>query len=281
MHLLIFGLGYSACAIAMAAREAGFEVSGVVRSPEKAALLSQHGLPTYAWGQVPESVLSGATHILSSVPTVEGQGDAVLPLIAGCKPQWLGYLSTTGVYGDWQGAWVDETSPTRAGNARLERRVAAEQQWLTRGAQVFRLAGIYGPPLGIYEGRSVLHDVLAGEARRIDKPGQVFSRIHIEDIAQVVIASMQRPQPGRIYNVCDDTPAPQREVVEFACELAGVPLPPLHTVEEAGLSPMGREFYSANRRVRNERIKRELDVTLRYPSYREGLAAIARAISVG
>ena len=264
--LFIFGLGYSGLAIAKAAQAAGFSVAGMTRSAEKCEALRGLGIEAFPFDHIPS--LENYTHILSSVPTVEGAGDVILPLITKA-PKWLGYLSTTGVYGDYAGAWVDENSELRPNNARLQRRVAAEEAWRTQGAHIFRLAGIYGP------GRSTIEDVLDGSARRIDKPGQVFSRIHVDDIAQVVVASMRHPNPTRVYNVCDDEAAPQREVVEFACELLQKPLPPLQTVEQANLSAMGREFYSANRRVRNERMKRELDVTLHYPTYREGLTAIA------
>ena len=163
---------------------------------------------------------------------------------------------------------MDETSDLRPNNARLERRVAAEKAWLARGGHVFRLAGIYGP------GRNALVDVLAGDARRTHKPGQVFSRIHVEDIAQVVFASMQNPQPGNIYNVCDDEPAAASDVVAHACALLGVPVPPLIPIENANLSPMGREFYSANRRVKNNKMKDKLNVALSYKNYQDGLARL-------
>lgn len=179
---------------------------------------------------------------------------------------WLGYLSTTGVYGDWDGAWVDENAELRGTGERLKRRIAAEKEWRAHGGHVFRLAGIYGP------GRSVLEDLKAGTARRIDKKGQVFSRIHVADIAHIVFASMRRPSPGSTYNVCDDEPAPAHEVVAHGARLLGIKPPPLVPYEQAQLSPMGHEFYAANRRVNNEKIKRELGVSLIYPTYREGLA---------
>jgi len=210
--------------------------------------------------------------ILQSLSIPSGLPPHPNPLPAGEREYrpWLGYLSTTGVYGDWNGEWVDENSELRPNNERLKRRVAAENAWREKGGHIFRLAGIYGP------GRSAIDDVREGTARRIDKPGQVFSRIHVEDIAQAVVASMLKPSPGRIYNICDDEPAPSHEVVKFACELLGTVLPPLVPFAEAVLSPMGREFYSANRWVSNTRIKQELGITLKYPTYREGLKALVK-----
>ena len=269
-HLFIFGLGYSSQALARLAMAHGFAISGTCRTAEKCDALKTLGIDAHLFDAVPSGIIKDASHILSSAPPQEGHGDVVLARYADVLPDaWLGYLSTTGVYGDWDGQWVDEESELRAGNARLERRVEAEAQWRARGGHVFRLAGIYGA------GRSAIDDVRAGTARRIDKPGQVFSRIHVEDIAQTVFASMQKPDTGAVYNVCDDEPAPAAEVVAYACQLLGVPLPPLVPFEQAKLSAMGREFYSANRRVRNDKIKKALGVSLRYPTYREGLKAIA------
>jgi nucleoside-diphosphate-sugar epimerase len=189
---------------------------------------------------------------------------------------WVGYLSTTGVYGDRQGGWVDETSALQPTGERGRRRVAAERAWLDlhrrRGVpvHVFRLAGIYGP------GRSAIDTVLAGEAKRIDKPGQVFGLIHVADIAAVLEASIARPNPGAIYNVCDDDPAPPEAVIAEACRLLGRTLPPLVPFAEAKrtMSEMALSFYADNKRVRNDRIKKELGVVLTYPSYRDGLAAL-------
>jgi nucleoside-diphosphate-sugar epimerase len=190
---------------------------------------------------------------------------------------WLGYLSTTGVYGDRAGGWVDETSARRPGNARSARRAAAEDAWLelwrAHGVptHVFRLAGIYGP------GRSAIDQLRAGTAKRIDKPGQVFSRIHVDDIAGVLEASIAHPRPGAIYNVADDAPAPAADVVAHAAQLLGVAPPPLEPYDPQRLSPIAREFYAETRRVRNDRIKKELGVALRYPDYKAGLAAILSA----
>jgi nucleoside-diphosphate-sugar epimerase len=221
------------------------------------------------------------THVLISVPpdelgdpVFERHGDAIaaLPGLA-----WLGYLSTTGVYGDRDGGWVDENSELRPNGARGRRRAAAEAAWLGlwRGCgvpvHVFRLAGIYGP------GRSPFDALRAGTARRIDKPGHPFSRIHVDDLASVLIASIDRPRPGAVYNVCDDEPASSIDVVAHAARLLGMPAPPLVPFDLAELSPMARSFYADNKRVSNALIKAELGVRLRYPNYRAGLAAILAA----
>lgn len=264
--LFIFGLGYSSMYIAQAAKKAGFSVAGTCRTQEKCDALKAQDTQAFPFDKVPPAVLESATHILSSIPP-QPEGDVVIPQLPEGK-RWRGYLSTTGVYGDWGGEWVDENSPTRPNNDRLHRRVAAENAWREKGGHVFRLAGIYGP------GRSTIDDVREGTARRIDKLGQVFSRTHVGDIAQAVLASMLKPNPGRIYNVCDDMPCPAHEVVSYACALLKKNPPPMIPFEQAELSPMGKEFYSANRRVKNARIKNELSVRLIYPSYREGIAAL-------
>lgn len=266
-RLFIFGLGYSSLYIAQAAIKAGFSVVGTCRTEEKCDRLRGQGIEAFSPAEVRGLDFDklGITHILSSIPPQIGYEE---PDPAMRQGSWLGYLSTTGVYGDWGGEWVDENSPTRAGNERLQRRVHAENAWREKGGHIFRLAGIYGP------GRSAIDDVRDGSARRIDKPGQVFSRTHVEDIAQVVLASMLKPNPGRIYNVCDDEPAPAHEVVSYACALLGKEPPPMIPFAQAEMSAMGKEFYSANRRVKNARIKNELAVRLKYPSYREGLAAL-------
>ena len=268
-ELFIFGLGYSSQAIARVAMAQGFTVRGTCRSAGKCEALKARGIIAYPFDEVPSDVLARATHVLSSIPPQEGTGDVVLTRYGAQMPAaWLGYLSTTGVYGDWDGAWVDERSELRPNNARLHRRVDAETAWQKRGGHVFRLAGIYGAH------RSALDDVHDGTARRIEKEGQVFSRIHVEDIARTVLASMLKPEPGEAYNVCDDEPAPASDVVAYACELLGAPVPALTPFAQAQLSPMGREFYSANRRVSNEKIKKNLGIKLLYPTYREGLKAL-------
>jgi hypothetical protein len=269
MKLFIFGLGYSSLYIAEAAQKAGFSVAGTTRSTEKAEWLAGQGVEVYVNPRESGDliyVLEQYTHVLCSIPP--NQEFDVAYRIPASSGIWKGYLSTTGVYGDWGGAWVDENSPLKGDSPRLKARMAAEEQWREKGGHVFRLAGIYGP------GRSVVDDVLDGTARRIDKPSQVFSRIHVEDIARVVVASMLKPNSGAVYNVCDDEPAPAHEVVSYACGLLGKEPPPLVPYEQANLSPMAREFYAANRRVKNDRIKHELGVVLKYPTYREGLKAL-------
>lgn len=285
-RLFCFGLGYSAAVLAGRLKDQGWRVAGTCRTADKQAALQAQGIDAYLFDRDrpladPQQALAGMTHILSSVPP-DGQGDPVLDhhgdtiaILDGVV--WIGYLSTTGVYGDRGGAFVDETVPVAPITERARRRAEAESRWLAlqrdrgRPVHVFRLPGIYGP------GRSAIEAVREGSAKRIDAPGQYFARIHVEDIATVLAASMRRPNPGAIYNVVDDEPAPQAEVVAHAAALQGVPPPPLQDLESAGLGPMARSFYAENRRVRNDRIKRELGVTLRYPTYREGLAAILRA----
>ncbi|HJQ59237.1 MAG TPA: SDR family oxidoreductase [Vineibacter sp.] len=286
MRLFIFGFGDSAMVLARVAAASGYAVAGSVRSADKARSLrvAGHDMTSFATGAPladPAAALSGVTHVLSSIPP-DADGDPALIVhsddLARHAPQlrWIGYLSTTGVYGDHGGAWIDEATPTAAASDRAQRRVIAERQWQNLGTrlgvatQVFRLPGIYGP------GRSALDQVRAGTARRIARAGQVFSRIHVADIATTVLASMHRPRAGAVYNVADDEPAPQADVVAFACDLLGVAPPPLveYADIEATLSPMARSFYAETRRVRNHLIKRDLGVALAYPTYREGLRAI-------
>lgn len=283
-RLFCFGLGYSAQALAHRLAAEGRRTGGTSRSPEAAAALTARGLAceVFARGHpIAPASLTDITHILVSVPPDE-MGDPVLDVhgadIAALPGlRWLGYLSTTGVYGDCGGAWVDEQSELRPSGARGRRRVAAETGWLAlwreRGVpvHVFRLAGIYG------SGRNVFEALRAGTAKRIDRPGQVFSRIHVDDLASVLIASMARPLPGAIYNVCDDEPAAPEAVVAHGARLLGIPAPPLIPFDSAALSPMARSFWDDNKRVSNSLIKRELGVSLRYPSYRAGLEAVLSA----
>ena len=280
-RLFIFGLGYCGLEIARLARANGWQVAGTVRDPEKARQYTAEGIETHLFdGTAPlaGSALAKTNHLLCTIAPGTS-GDPALRVCASLlrEARWLGYLSTTGVYGDAGGGWVDETSPTRPGQPRSIERLATERAWqamaLEAGAalDIFRLPGIYGP------GRSAIDQVKAGTARRIDKPGQAFSRIHVADIANTVLAALTKPSRGAIYNVADDLPAPTAEVIAYACDLLGAPLPPLIPWAEIAptMSAMARSFYAENRKVKNDRIKQELGVTLRYPTYREGLRAIA------
>jgi nucleoside-diphosphate-sugar epimerase len=279
MKLFCVGLGYTALALARALIAEGWQVVGTTRDPDKQARLAHEGITLHRFARdqpLAAEALAGTTHLLSSIAPDE-QGDPVLGLhggdLLGCGTiTWAGYLGTTGVYGDRGGEWVSEADPVAPTMPRTARRVRAEGHWLASGLPVhlFRLAGIYGPG----PGRSALAAVRAGSARRIVKPGQVFCRIHRDDILQALRASMARPNPGAIYNVADDEPAPPQDVVTYACTLLGVAPPPEIPFESAALSPMARSFYSDSRRVANARIKEELGVRLRYPSYREGLRAL-------
>jgi uncharacterized protein YbjT (DUF2867 family) len=281
--LLSLGHGYTAEALARRLLPLGWAVIGTTRNPARAATLAAAGVEPLLWPPAdPGPALARATHILASAAPDEA-GDPVLPVLA---PQlhrtraiWVGYLSTTGVYGDHGGAWVDEATPLAPSTRRGALRVLAERQWQVAAREtglalhLFRLAGIYGP------GRGPFEKVRDGTARRIVKPGQVFSRIHVEDIAEVLLASMARPEAGAVYNVCDDDPAPPQDVIGHAAALLGLPPPPEMPFEIAvkGMSPMTASFYAESKRVRNERIKTALGVRLRYPTYREGLAAILAA----
>ena len=222
------------------------------------------------------AALRDATHLLiSAAPT--DKGDPVLNELReeiaarASHFAWVGYLSTTGVYGDHQGGWVDEDTPLAPSTRRGQWRKDAEAAWQAIPGlplHIFRLAGIYGP------GRGPFAKVRAGTARRIIKDGQVFSRIHVDDIAQVLEASIDRPRPGRVYNLCDDDPAPPQDVIAHAAELLGMAPPPAIPFEEAQMTPMARSFYAESKRVRNRRIKEELGVELLYPDYRAGLRAL-------
>jgi nucleoside-diphosphate-sugar epimerase len=271
--LLSLGHGYSAQALADRLIPQGWQVIGTTRNPAKAELLRAGGVEPVLWPGDLAPALARATHILASAAP-DAAGDPFLTAagaqIAASAPEWVGYLSTTGVYGDHQGAWVDETTPLTPSSPRGAHRVLAERQWQATDlpVHIFRLAGIYGP------GRGPFEKVRDGSARRIIKQGQVFSRTHVEDIAQVLMASIARPNPGAAYNVCDDDPAPPEDVLSHAAHLLGLPEPPAVAFEDAEMSPMARSFYSESKRVRNDRIKDELGVRLRYPTYREGLEAL-------
>jgi len=282
-RLFCFGLGYSAEALAKRVAAKGWSIAGTVRDPANVMRLRAQGYEVARFAGEPDNsdipaLLAGTTHLLLSIPPGPG-GDAVLrhyrELIVGLSTlDWIGYLSTVGVYGDQSGALVDETVMPLPNNERTKARVVAESGWLALGeeigrpVQVFRLAGIYGP------GRSALDKIAAGTARRIIKPGQLFNRIHVEDIATVLEASIARPHAGAVYNVADDEPAPPEDVITYAAGLLGVEPPPEVPFEKAELTPMARSFYSNLRRVCNARIKSELGVELAYPSYREGLRGV-------
>lgn len=292
-RLFVFGLGYTALVLAKRLQAQGWTVAGTVQSEDRRAELAAIGVTAYVFdGMQPfpefEVALAGRTHILASIPPVGPSGQEVDPVLArhaaalaalkGVK--WVGYLSTTGVYGNTDGGWVDERAGLHPTGPRGRARVAAEEAWLDLvhvglPVHVFRLAGIYGP------GRSALDAVRAGTARRIVKPGQVFSRIHVDDIAAVLEASIAKPNPGAIYNVCDDEPAPPQDVIAYAAALLGAPAPPDIPFAAAAksMTAMARSFYDDNRRVANRRIKDELGVTLAYPDYRAGLKALLPAKS--
>lgn len=288
-NLFCFGLGYCAVALARRLRDQDWRVSGTTREKERLVALTREGFDARQWrgGAFPSdltSPLEQADAVLISIPP-DSEGDPVLragsAVLRRCAPQWrwLGYLSTTGVYGDKKGAWVDETTPPAPSGPRGALRLAAEIAWQEFAAEtgaplhIFRLAGIYGP------GRSAFEALRAGNARRFDKPGHVFSRIHVDDVAQVLAASLARPNAGSIYNVCDNEPASQADVIAYAARLLQVPSPPLESFAAASseLSEMTRSFYQDSKRVRNDRIARELGVRLAYPTYREGLADLLAA----
>ncbi|MXQ08350.1 SDR family NAD(P)-dependent oxidoreductase [Alphaproteobacteria bacterium GH1-50] len=274
--LLSIGHGYSARALARLLIPLGWTVIGTTRSEDKARTLAAEGVEPMIWPGNPLPI-DRATHVLTSV-SPDDAGDPVLieageTLAKAQHLEWVGYLSTIGVYGGRDGGWVDETSELLAETDRGQARIRAEADWLALGlpVHIFRLAGIYGPDRGPFE------KVKRGTARRIIKPGQYFSRIHVDDIAAVVHASIERPNPGAVYNVCDDEPAPPEDVIAHAAELLELPIPPAIPFEEAEMSAMARSFYGESKRVHNDRIKDELGVQLRYPDYRSGLAAVLEA----
>ncbi|MCB2104792.1 MAG: SDR family oxidoreductase [Rhodobacteraceae bacterium] len=279
--LLSVGHGYSAAALAR--RLGGWRIIGTTRRAEKAERLRAAGTEPMIWpGEDLRPAIAAASHLLISVAPDE-TGDPVLrdlaDAIGDAAPQlrWVGYLSTTGVYGDHAGGWVDETTALTPSTRRGRARVLAESQWQALADRtglplhIFRLAGIYGP------GRGPFEKVKNGTARRIIRENQFFSRIHVDDIAAVLAASIARPDPGAIYNVADDDPAPPEDVLTEAARLLGLPPPPEVAFEAADMTPLARSFYAESKRVRNDRIKRDLGVELAYPDYRAGLAALLAA----
>lgn len=293
MNLFVFGLGYSAMALVRNHRARFGDIAGTVRTREKAGKLLRSqpaGAPgfkvhTLDLAAKPVDIvdaalarnLIAADAVLASVPPTEA-GEPALEqlrsLLVRARPRWIGYFSTVGVYGDHGGNWVDETSPAITTAERSLRRLRAEEGWLALAAEigargfVFRLPGIYGP------GRNVLCDLAARTARNIDKPGQVFNRIHVDDIANAVAATLPEDVPGGIYNVSDDEPAAQGDVLLYAGRLMSMRPPLPVPLEEADLSPMARSFYNDNKRIRNGKLKALPGFSLHYPTYREGLQAL-------
>jgi nucleoside-diphosphate-sugar epimerase len=281
MQLFCFGYGYSAESLVRRLSPRDVVAAGTRTSlaevPEPSVQLVAY--KGDAASADVRKLLAGTTHLLVSIPP-DLEGDVVLrqhreDIAALPDLAWVGYLSTVGVYGDHKGAWVDEETPTRPASERSLRRLQAEQSWLGfrsetgRRVEIFRLSGIYGP------GRSVIDNLKAGTARRIVKPDQVFNRIHVDDIARVLAAAIDKDTGHRIYNVSDDEPAPPEDVVAYAAELLGLPLPPVLAFEAAGLRGMAASFWAESKRVRNTRIREDLGVELLYPTYREGLRALA------
>lgn len=286
MNILILGLGYSAGFFARAALARGWEVTGTVRSAEKAAELSQAGIRTLVFGGFAVSsalakAVAEADAVLVSVQPAEDGDPALGPLraalMAAPNLRWIGYLSTIGVYGDQGGAWIEETTTPAPTNARTRQRVEIEEAWLQLGrdsgkpVQIFRLSGIYGP------GRNAITKLRNGTANRLIKPGQVFNRIHVDDIAGVLMASLAQPRQGAIYNVTDDEPGPPQDVITFAAGLTGLEPPPEIPFAQAQLSPMAASFYGESKRVSNALVKREFGYAFRYPTYREALRALMEA----
>ncbi len=284
-HLFCFGLGYTAQVFGRMLMENGWRVSGTCQSADKRNELEAMGFDMVLFDGKTRSDevvarINQASHLLQSIAPGEN-GDKVLQVLhADIKARasqfnWLGYLSTTAVYGDRQGGWVDETSDTNPGMKRGLWRCRAEEQWLELcrnsglAVHVFRLAGIYGPK------RNQLEKLRQKKARRIIKPGQFFSRIHVQDIARTLKASIDSPKPGAVYNVCDNEAAPPQDVIEFAAKLLGIDPPPEEPFDAAVMSDMARSFYSESKKVSNEKIKTELKVELKYPTYREGMQALA------
>lgn len=285
-HILFFGLGFSARALAERLAEKGWTVSATSRSAAGAEAIRARGYRAFVFDgtrPLPAEAFDGVTHVVDSAPPGD-DGDPVLRqnrsdfASRAAQFRWVAYLSTTGVYGDHGGGLVTEDTPLTPNTERGHKRLLAETQWLELWQRhglpvmIFRLAGIYGP------GRNQLLSLVDGTAKRVIKQGQIFSRIHVADIANTLEASIARPHPGRAYNVCDNEACPPQDVVEYGARLLGLPVPPDVPFEAADLSPMARSFYADSKRVSNARIMQELGVTLSYPTYREGLGAIAKEL---
>jgi nucleoside-diphosphate-sugar epimerase len=274
VRLFVFGMGFSGAALARRLRSQGWSIVGAARSPEARSALEAQGVQSVDPADPDDlrSALEGADAVLVTAPPGEAgcPGFAALDALQ-VEAGWIGYLSTTGVYGDRQGGWVFEETPVDPKSAEAGRRAEAEAQWLGRGAIVFRLPGIYGP------GRSVFDRLRQGTARRLTKPGQVFSRIHVDDLATGLEASIRRPRAGAIYNLCDDEPASASRVTEYAARLIGMAPPPEELFAEASVSPMARRFWAESKRVSNAKAKAELGWRPAFPTYREGLAAVLEA----
>ncbi|MDB5429459.1 MAG: NAD-dependent epimerase/dehydratase [Caulobacter sp.] len=279
MRLFVFGHGYVGQALAR--RLDSWQVTATARTSEQAAELAALGVTpilTTDRAALAQALRETSAILITAPPGADGCPglNTLIPALADANafPDWIGYLSTTGVYGDREGGWVFEDSPLSARSPEAARRVSAERDWLEVGrgmgltVQIFRLPGIYGP------GRSALDRMRAGESRRIAKPGQVFSRIHVDDIASGLAASIARPRAGAAYNLCDDEPAPPQDVTGYAAELLGIPAPPEVAYDEANLPPAARRFYAENKRVSNALAKAELGWRPMYPTYREGLRAL-------
>ncbi len=286
-QIFCFGYGYSCDYLARSLmQDGGWQIAGTTRDAEKRSMMQAQGIRAFLFDYQtplvdPRRFLEGTTHLLVSTPP-DDSGDPSFTMhaedvLSVPTLRWVGYLSSTNVYGDRAGGWVDETTELRPSSKRGDRRARAEEQWrslwIDRGlpVHIFRLGGIYGP------GRSALDSVRAGVARRIDKPGHAFSRIHIDDIVATLRASMAKPRPGAIYNLCDDNAVPSHEVIGYACELLGLTPLPLIPYDQADLAPITRSFYSDNKRVRNDLIKTELGIRLLHPDFRSGLRACLEA----
>lgn len=281
--IFCFGYGYTCDHLGRMLQDKGnWSIAGTTRDLDKQALMRKNGIKAFIFDYHkplgdPSLFFDGITHLLLSAPPSDS-GDPVFEthaadILAIKSLQWVGYLSSTVAYGDHDGEWVDETAELFPDSIRASRRIKAEQQWHSLFVKhslpmhIFRIAGIYGP------GRSALDSVRAGVARRIEKPGHVFNRVHVDDIIQTLYASMQKPNPGSIYNICDDLPTPSHEVITYACKKLGIKPPPMISFEQADMSPMARSFYMDNKRTCNDKIKQELGVNLLYPDYKTGLDA--------